>query len=305
MSVGGANTAGLPAYAALPDGNARGVFGAQDRVGSLNRQTPESVRAAASLVQTGEVFSLNAPLNWPDPPLFSRSAVRHTVLRTALGNLDDVVDNFFPQGSSQWDGFAHIKDPEVGYYNGLAPHELGVDAWAQRGIAGRGVLLDMGRFRQLQGRPLHWHTKDVLTIEELEECRRQAGIECRAGDILVVRTGWTEGYQAASATEQAAVRTDPTSPGLADGRDMVEYLWDWGISAIASDNIAVEAIPPGPAALHPHLLSRLGIPIGELWWLEELAAACAADGRYEFLLTSAPLNLPGAAGSPANALALR
>ena len=57
--------------------------------------------------------------------------------------------------------------------------------------------------------------------------------------------------------------------------------------------------------MHPHLLGRLGIPIGELWWLDALADACAADGRYEFLVTSAPLNLPGGIGSPANALALR
>lgn len=296
---------GIPPYAALPDGNIRDLFGADDRVGSLNRLTPEAVQHAASLVQTGEVHSLNAPLNWPEPPLFGRATVRHTVMRTALGNLDDVLDNFYPQGSSQWDGFAHIKDPEIGYYNGCLPEELGVDAWARRGIAGRAVLFDMARHRQTQGAPLHWHRKDVVTVDELEAFRAQAGFEKRPGDILLLRTGWTEGYQNATPAEQASARTDPTSPGLADGREMLEYLWDWGISAIASDNISVEALPPGPEPLHPHLLGRLGIPIGELWWLDSLAAACAADGRYEFLVTSAPLNLPGGIGSPANALALR
>lgn len=295
----------IPAYGDLPNGDARGVFGEDDVLGSLNRQTPEAVLHAASLVRSGEVFSLNAPLEWPDPPLFNRAPIRHTVYRTALGNLDDYVDGFYPQASSQWDAFPHIKDPEIGFYNGHEPEKLGVESWAERGIAGRAVLFDMARFREEAGRPLHWHTKDTIGIDELEEFRAQAGFERLPGDIVLLRTGWTAGYEAADTAEREAVKTDPTSPGLADGPEMLEYLWDWGISAIASDNISVEALPPGDYPLHPHLLNRLGVPIGELWWLDRLADACAVDGRYEFLLTSAPLNLRGGIGSSANALAIR
>ncbi len=295
----------LPRYADLPDGDAVGVFGQDDVLGSLNRLTPDVVRHAATLVRSGEVFSLNAPMTWPDPPLYNREPLQHTVYRTALGNLDDRLDSFYPQASSQWDAFPHIRDPEVGFYNRQPTERLGIESWAERGIAGRGVLLDMGAFLAEVGTPLHWRTGTAIGVAQVEAYLAARGVEKLPGDVLVLRTGWTAGYRAADEAERAAVRTDQTSPGLEGCPEMLEYLWDWGISAVAGDNVAVETLPPSAYPLHPHLLNRLGIPIGELWDLERLAAACAADGRYEFLLVSAPLNVPGGIGSPANALALR
>ena len=56
---------------------------------------------------------------------------------------------------------------------------------------------------------------------------------------------------------------------------------------------------------HTILLPMLGLPLGELFFLDDLAADCAADGRYEFLFTSAPLNLPHGVASPPNALAIK
>jgi hypothetical protein len=57
--------------------------------------------------------------------------------------------------------------------------------------------------------------------------------------------------------------------------------------------------------MHRPLIALLGLLLGECWKLDELAAACAADGKYEFLLTAKPLNLIGGVGSPANALAVK
>jgi hypothetical protein len=57
--------------------------------------------------------------------------------------------------------------------------------------------------------------------------------------------------------------------------------------------------------LHFHMLAFFGMPIGEMWNLEVLAEDCAADGNYDFFLTSAPLNIPGGVGSPPNALAIK
>jgi hypothetical protein len=57
--------------------------------------------------------------------------------------------------------------------------------------------------------------------------------------------------------------------------------------------------------MHWRLIPLLGLPIGELWDLDALAAACAADGVYEFFFTSAPLNVLGGVGSPPNALAIK
>jgi hypothetical protein len=100
-------------------------------------------------------------------------------------------------------------------------------------------------------------------------------------------------------------------------------LWDLHIAAVGTDTPAFEVVPFGGVSgpelgqamrdpdrcldvfLHFRILALLGIPIGEMWDLEALAEDCAADGVYEFLLTSAPLNLRNGVGSPANALAVK
>lgn len=295
----------IPKFQELPNGDAKGVFGADDVLGSLNRQTPEAIVAAAQQVRSGAMFSLNGPLDWPDPPLFAREPIRHTVYRTPMGNLDDYVDSFYPQSSSQWDGFLHIADPEIGRYNHLADERLGIESWASRGIAGRAVLLDVERWCTERGERLEWNAHRPITANELDEVRVWAGVEPLPGDILLVRTGWVAGYQSASPEARVAAKSRMDSPGLGADEEIAEYLWDWGVSAVASDNIAVEAIPLAPHTLHRRVLVRLGIPLGELWWLDELAAHSAQDGRWTSLLVSAPWHLAGSSGSPANAIALK
>lgn len=292
-------------YQDLPGRDAHTYFGEDDALGSLNRQTPAAIAAAARLIVTGHVFSLNAPLNWPDPPLFSRKPVEHTVYQTALGNRDDFLDSFYPQASTQWDGFTHIRDPEVGFYNHLPPEQLGVDVWARKGIAGRAVLLDVDRYCRRHGREFDWLSAEAISVADLEAVRAEAGIEQRSGDIVLVRTGWMSAYNAASAEEKQRVHSTLVGPGIEASDEMAEYLWDWGVSAIANDTFGFEPMPPRPDTLHARILVRLGIPIGELWDLEALAEHSAADGRYESFVTSAPLNIPGGVGSPANALAIK
>ena len=76
------------------------------------------------------------------------------------------------------------------------------------------------------------------------------------------------------------------------------------ISALIADNYAVEGWPAPsrePHTLLPihHLcLFKLGVPLGELWYLHELAAWLRGHQRSRFLLTAPPLRLPGAMGSP-------
>lgn len=295
----------FPRHQDLPNGDAEGVFGVEDVIGTLNRQTPDTIAAAARLVRTGDLFSLNAPLEWPDPPLLSRRPLEHHVLTTPMGNRDDYLDSFYPQSSSQWDGLLHITDPDAGTYNRRPVDQLGIESWARRGIAGRGVLLDVQRWLGEQGEDLDWRARRPITVSDLEATRRWAGLEQREGDVLLVRTGWAAGYRTATLEDQAAARTRHDSPGLDASDEMAAYLWDWGLSAAASDNIGLEAMPIQGEMLHRKILVRLGMPIGELWWLDELAEHSAADGRWESLLVSAPLNLSGGIGSPANALALK
>jgi len=109
------------------------------------------------------------------------------------------------------------------------------------------------------------------------------------------------------------VRERLTSPGLEQSEAVVAWLWDHRISMIAADTPALEAYPtvadaPFPwthPLLHPILIGLLGMALGELWNLEQLAEDCAHDGVYASMLAYKPLNLVGGVGSPANALAVQ
>lgn len=309
----------LPVKDGAPAGSSWGLFGDDDQLGTLNLLTPERVAAAAKLVRKGAVFPLNLPVNQPDPPLFGRGAVRVTLLKGGSGR-DDYLDNFYPQASSQWDSLRHIMHPREGFYNGTKPEEivsgggrLGIENMAQRGIAGRGVLLDVARYLEGRGEPIDYTTPAVIDRATLEACRASQGVEIQTGDILLIRTGWLRWYVNESSTEQRQTMSgDATTQlravGIGSDEEMAEYLWDLHISAVAADNPALETWPPGAdgsSFLHFHLIPLLGMPIGELWWLDGLADDCAADGAYEFLFTSAPLNVPGGVGSPPNALAMK
>ncbi|MDO8945058.1 MAG: hypothetical protein Q7U75_17890, partial [Desulfobacterales bacterium] len=96
-------------------------------------------------------------------------------------------------------------------------------------------------------------------------------------------------------------------PGLEGSEEMAEYLWDSGVAAIASDNPAVEVMPGNPVVglLHRRLIPLLGFPLGEFFTFGPLAQDCERDGKYTGLFVSAPLNLPGGVGSPANALFIK
>lgn len=298
-----------PRYADLPGGRAVGLYGPDEQLGALNLLTPDRVAAAAALVRTGQVFSLNASLYYPSPHPASavsrRRAPTHVVHRSERAR-DDMWDGLYTQYSSQWDGFLHVRDVEHGcFYNGSTDESTGIEAWAERGIAGRGVLLDVGRWLAEQGRPLDWRSDAVITVEDLRGCAAGQEVAIGTGTILLLRTGWETGFRAASYAERAALATPRfRCPGIEPSPEMLAYLWDGGVVAVAADNFTLEPFPFRDPWLHSALLNRLGIPIGEFWHLDALADACHAAGRYEFLLTSAPLNGPGSAGSPANALAI-
>jgi hypothetical protein len=96
-------------------------------------------------------------------------------------------------------------------------------------------------------------------------------------------------------------------PGLESVERTAEWLWDHHAAPsppTTSRSRHAARLPRGHS-LHFWLLPCFGMPIGELWWLDDLAAACARDRRWTFQLVSAPLNVRGGVGSPPNALAIR
>jgi len=98
------------------------------------------------------------------------------------------------------------------------------------------------------------------------------------------------------------------SAGIEASREMVAWLWNNQVAAIGTDCPAVEALPSDfgdESILHYRALPLLGLPLGELFVLAPLAEECARDGRYEFMVVSAPLNVEGGIASPPNAVAIK
>jgi kynurenine formamidase len=303
----------LPYLSALGGRHCWGVFGADDDLGTVNLLTSEVVSRAAREIQRGTVHSLCLPLDVPYPSLAGRAPFTHRIFRPVRNMQDDVLDGFYPQASSQWDGLRHVQAREFGFYNGVSLDDagpggsrLGIEAWARHGIAGRGVLADVAGYLAARGTPLDPRREFAITAELLAAVLAAQGTELLGGDILLVRTGFVGAYLRADAAgrEDFAARQD--CPGLAADEEMARYLWDHRFAAIAADNHAVESQPGSPAAgfLHRRLIPLLGFAIGEWFDLDSLAEEGAATGRYSCFFAGVPLNLPGGVGSPANSIAI-
>jgi len=317
-------TAAIPRYRDLPrvaDGGPRvawGYFGESDEIGAVNWLQADVVRHAASLVRWGSVFSLNWSLRMPDPPLLGRGATQHVTKDLDPGN-DDYYDNFYPQASSQWDALRHVGHQTYGYYNGLPLDDpgalgemhLGIEKWATRGIAGRFVLLDVARHRASAGEPIQPDASVAVGADELERILESTGLTMGRGDILLLRFGWVPWYEALDKArrEWLAAQSSFAAPGLSPDETTAEWLWDHHVSAVASDTPALEVMPFDRSRvegfLHYRVVTFLGMAVGEMFALDELAEDCAATQVYEGLFVAAPLNMPGGAGSTANAVAIK
>jgi kynurenine formamidase len=172
---------------------------------------------------------------------------------------------------------------------------------ARHGVQGRAVLVDLAAHFGM--------ARTVVGYAEFAQVLKVDSVVVEPGDVLVLHTGF--------AREVVALDGHPTAASLdvcavLDGADpdLQQWIRQSGVAAIAADNYAVEAFPPtrelrdAPALpLHELCLFRLGVHLGELWWLSELAEHLRGQGRSRFLLTAPPLRLPGATGSPLTPIA--
>jgi len=327
----------LPVVEDAPPGSAWRLWGPDDQLGTLNLLSDERTLRAVQGVRRGSVFPLNLPLDlnpafaWRVPPTHTTLHVgpdgpftvgaepgdRDSVVRP-FRYRDDAVDSLWLQGGSQWDGLAHVRHASFGNYNGVPDSDvhdapggrLGVDQWSRRAIVGRGVLIDLQRHMERTGRhydPLDAHS---FSVADLDDAAAAQGITIETGDVLLIHFGWAQRYVEASDAERATMMTwgSVTAPGLEQSLEMVEHLWDLHVAAVATDTVGVEVMDQRgdfEFFLHEHLVPLFGMPIGEMWMLDALAADCAADGVYDLLLVSVPLNLRGGVGSPPQAVAIK
>jgi kynurenine formamidase len=314
----------------VPPGSTWGLFGEDDDLGTVNFLTPEKIIAAAGLIRSGQVFNLDLPVGVFEIPVNHREAPTHTIFSNAFYHRDDKLDGLYLQGATQIDGLRHFAHPKYGFYNGTPAADievgttaLGIDRMVEHGIVGRGVLLDIARYREHVGQPIEHGELTGISMEDLEACVGSQDLRLDGGDIVLIRTGWLGYFLGLGEEERRRFPENVRSTGLEQSEELIEWLWDNQIALLAADNLAVEVVPALPSSpffgdpdlsdltgihrgmAHPILLGLLGLPLGELWWLDDLAESCEKDRCWEFFLSSHPLNVIGGVGAPANAFAIR
>lgn len=307
-----------------PPGSTWGLFGSgiAGDVGSVGLLDAPAVLRGAATVRSGESFSLNYAVNAFDPPLLaSRAAPRLHITSRHREHRDDVLEGFNPQSSSQLDGLRHRRHELHGFYNGVHDEDvrtdslrLGVQTWAEHPIAGRAVLLDLEPL--LTERGTGHADGPAIEVDDLQAAVARQGVEICAGDMLVLHTGWCRWYlDELDEKGRSNVRAHARYTGLAQRRALLAWMWNRRIALAGSDTYAWEVMPPIPRSefrsandggmMHQELLALMGLAIGELWRLDALVTACRQDSRWDFLLVSSPLNVPGGVSTPANAAAIR
>ena len=257
---------------------------------------------------------------------FDGPARRDNPMQTDL--LCDDAMLIHSQYSTQWDSFAHIGamfdadsdgTPEHVYYNGfkvvseetgeglygdIGAVNLGIQNMAESCVQGRGVMIDL--------RAHYGNERRAVGYDELMAIMKKDKVEVAEGDLVCFHTGF------ADCIVEEAKTANPEPVGAVctvlngDDSRLLNWISESGLAALISDNVAVEQsssvaremTTPGPVLpLHEHCLFKIGVPLGELWHLSELAAWLRENQRTRFLLTAPPLRMPGAVGSPATPVA--
>jgi kynurenine formamidase len=302
-----------------------GKWGPDDEVGSLNYLDSAAVLRGVQEVERGDVFTLAAQWGHPhgDPLWPGREGIqRENVFDEsswAPGKEDapnfpgglhfaDDKATLFLQGSTQYDALGHVwYDGKL--WNGYDAQttvgglkKASVLPIAERGVVGRGVLIDMARHRNKE----FLGKGETFDHTDLQDAAKVQGVEIRQRDILLIRTGYLSYFYSVSSAE---FYDGFLEPGLTYSRELVQWFQDMEIPNLVTDTIGNEVTqdPVSGVAmpLHCALMRNLGVALTEVCSLDDLAGACAEDGRWSFLYTAAPLKVVQATGAPVNPVVIR
>jgi kynurenine formamidase len=302
-----------------------GKWGQDDEIGTLNYTSPEDIVAAAQLVRQGKVISLALNFDQHGPqgakskyPSLGRINPLHVMLRTGTDAYSGVLDHrgiraaddmvVMPlQCGTQWDGLGHVFY-ENNMWNGYDCREVtsfgaqkcGIEKTKSK-MVGRGVFLDVARV-------LGKTTLDDgygITCEDLDRAAKAQGVTVKRGDYVIVRTGQMEAKLAAGNWDGYP---GGDAPGFAF--ETLEWIHRTEIAAIASDTWGCEVRPnesePGiNQPWHWITIPIMGLTMGEIFFLGDLAEDCAKDKVYEFMFVAPAIPITGAVGSPTNPLAIK
>jgi kynurenine formamidase len=286
-----------------------GRWGPNDEIGTLNHTTPEDIVAAARLVRKGKVISLALNFDNTGPqgakskyPSLGRINPVHTMLRTGTDAYSGVLDKrgiraaddmvVMPlQCGTQWDGLGHVFYENY-MWNGYDCREVtsagaqkcGIEKTKSR-MVGRGVLLDVPRALGMEILP----DGHAITGAELDQTAKKQNIQLKKGDFIIVRTGGD-------------------APGFSF--ETLEWIQRTQLAALASDTWGCEVRPNESEAginqpWHWITIPIMGMTMGEIFYLKDLAEDCRADKVYEFLFVAPAIPITGAVGSPTNPLAIK
>jgi kynurenine formamidase len=219
---------------------------------------------------------------------------------------DDYITAFL-QGSSQFDALGHTwYDDQL--YNGFSAEtttggmaKCGVDKIAQHGVVGRGVLVDIARYRGKDS----LESGETFGVDDLEAAAGKQGVSIEKHDNLLIRTGWLKGFYDNGAFPSGKFN----EPGLTYSLELAQWFQENEIASLSTDTIANEVtIDPENGillTLHAALMRNLGLLFSEILWVEPLADDCAQDGQYSFLYAAAPMNIIGGTGAPVNPVVVK
>ena len=172
---------------------------------------------------------------------------------------------------------------------------------SNKGIAGRAILIDWYRWALKKGRNIDAMTAYSVPFAELIEVLKDQGLSktsFQPGDILLFRFGYIHQYEIMPEEKRAHLddlykKQKPENIGIQPSEELLKFLWEKKISAVAADTRSFEVWPCTETQWHLHewLLAGWGMPIGELFYLEELSRSCDEGGRYTFFFTSSPMNV--------------
>jgi kynurenine formamidase len=293
-----------------------GRWGEDDELGTLNYITPDVVRAAAGLVQSGRRATMAIPMNTVAGPDNPSPVIRHVVQghdidigsSSVTFATDFVGLAFHGDCHTHMDALCHIAYKGC-VYNGRPAQEVmtsqgatALDVTSYReGLVGRGVLLDVPRFRGVK-----WlEPGEAVTRAELEAVEEAEDVRLGEGDILVFRTGHHRRRLELGAWDNGYPPAGEGKPGL--HVDTIPWMHERRIAAFLPDGDG-ETIPSNVEGIsypiHPLQITAMGMFASDSLQLEDVARACEEEGRFEFMVVGLPLRLPGGTGSPWNPIAI-
>ena len=286
-----------------------GRWGKEDQAGTINLITPAKRRQAAALVKDGVSvsMSLDAGVAPPGtaPEALPKYTWQHTMQSNGIGRQDGfVLDtysvSFHGSATTHLDALSHLiyHGKIFNGFPGDSTNNWGAtkdNVMAFRdGIVTRGLLFDLPALKDVP----YLGDDEAIYPEDLEAWEKRMGTRAESGDAVFIRTG----------RGRRAAEKGPLSgkmPGLY--ASCVKWLRQRDIALLGSDwdqDVRPSRVQGVDQPVHQLCLNSLGTPLMDNCDLEGLSQAAAQRRRWAFLLTIAPLRVPGGTGSPVNPIAM-